>query len=420
MTSPQPRRHGPERRRFGIFSLALALVSMLSCGRGDTTAPTPPEAVSVVPESTLLVGVGETLAFVARASGAPLSTGVEWSTNDPAVATVSAGGVATAVSTGTTRVVATVGSVSGSAVLEVWVPPEVASYEAGQTHLGRASYVEYVVGELPVVIGVPHGGLMTPEEIPDRLFGRIRWDRDTQDLSRRIRNALIERTGGAPHLIVSRLHRVKLDPNREIVEAAQGSVFAENAWYEFQGFIEVAKDIVTRDFGSGLYLDIHGHEHDIDRIELGYLLFSSELSLSDAFLNHPALVANSSVRALAGTVGITFAELIRGPNSLGTLLAEAGVRTVPSAADPNPGGAAYFRGGYNTYRHGSTNGGTISAIQIEHQWPGLRDTEQNQEVYSAILADALVTFLEVNFALTVTGTGVARTPHRSPQRDVRQ
>ena len=235
--------------------------------------------------------------------------------------------------------------------------------------MGRVSYVEYVVGEFPVVISAPHGGLLTPHEIPDRLLGVIHSDRNTQDLSRRIRNALIERTGGAPHLIVSRLHRGKLDPNREIVEAAQGSVFAENAWYEFQGFIEVAKDIVTRDFGSGLYLDIHGH--DIDRIELGYLLSDSDLSLSDAGLNHPALVAKSSVRALAGTVGITLAELIRSPNSPGTLLDEAGVRTVPSAADPYPGGAAYFKGGYNTWRHGSTNGGTISGIQIEHQFPGL-------------------------------------------------
>ena len=91
------------------------------------------------------------------------------------------------------------------------------------------------------------------------------------------------------------------------------------------------------------------------------------------------------VRALAGTVDISFAKLIRGPASLGGLLQQRGTRSVPSTADPDPDGGAYFSGGYNTKRHGSRDGGTISGIQMEHHFPGLRDTEQNRNAYATML-----------------------------------
>jgi len=388
-----------------ILCVAVVLASTLSC-EGIPTSTEGPGELSVTPASTLLVGVGATVQFEAEVIPSETAMTINWSSDNPDVATVSAGGVATAVDTGTTRVTAnTNGFGSGTALLEVWVPPEVESYEAGETHFGRASYTEYVVGDLPIVISAPHGGSMVPDEITDRTYGTTGRDRNTQELSRSIREALIELTGRAPHMIVSRLRRTKLDPNREITEAAQGNPFAENAWSEFQGSIEVAEDIVTRDFGSGLYLDIHGHGHDIARVELGYLLSRNDLTRSDAALNASSFDAKSSVRALAGTVDITFAQLIRGPASLGALLQERGTRSVPSTADPDPDGGAYFSGGYNTARHGSRDGGTISGIQLEHHFPGLRDTVQNRNAYATMLADALVVYLEVHFGLTVSGPG---------------
>ena len=42
-------------------------------------------------------------------------------------------------------------------------------------------------------------------------------------------------------------------------------------------------------------------------------------------------------------------------------------------------GSRYFSGGYNTARHGSRGGGTISAIQIEAPKPGIR---QNVSTWS--------------------------------------
>ncbi len=79
--------------------------------------------VTVEPSSATLLTVGATQAFTAVARDAagivvPVAA-FEWSTAHPAVATVSALGVATAVSHGETAVTATVADVSGSATLVV-------------------------------------------------------------------------------------------------------------------------------------------------------------------------------------------------------------------------------------------------------------------------------------------------------------
>ena len=44
-------------------------------------------------------------------------------------------------------------------------------YIAGETYYGRNSYTEYQPGNLPIIIGTPHGGSEKPEEIPDRTWG---------------------------------------------------------------------------------------------------------------------------------------------------------------------------------------------------------------------------------------------------------
>ena len=94
-------------------------------------------------------------------------------------------------------------------------------------------------------MSAPHGGDLLPTEIPDRTFGVTGADRTTKELTLAVRDAFLEQTGLAPHVIISHLHRRKLDPNREILEAAQGSPFAENAWSEFQDFIELARETVA-------------------------------------------------------------------------------------------------------------------------------------------------------------------------------
>ena len=378
----------------GACALAAA-----GCGGTD---PSGIASLEVVPASTLVVGVGNTVSFVATArdaSGSPVpDAGVSWRSDDEAVATVGPTGVASAVSNGVTRVVASVEGVDGSATLEVWVPEDVSDFVPGTSYSGRRGYVEYIPGDLPVVMSAPHGGDMTPAEIPDRTWGTLVTDTNSRETVLAIREAFIEGTGSAPHVVISHLKRTKLDPNREIDEAAQASPFAENAWHEFHHFIEVAEGAVAAESGGGLYLDLHGHGHPNNWVELGYLLSASDLHQPDEALDGSTYVDKSAIRALARDVEIPFSQLLRGPASFGGRLAALGVRSVPSPDDPSPGTEAYFSGGYNTLRHGSrTADRVVSGIQLELPRPGVRDTEENRRLFAARLAAVVEGYLKDHF-----------------------
>jgi N-formylglutamate amidohydrolase len=269
----------------------------------------------------------------------------------------------------------------------------------GQSYLGRNGYTEFFPGDMPLVLSAPHGGNLSPEEIPDRSYGTTGQDRNTMELALRIRETIRAQTGFYPHLIVSHLHRVKLDPNREIVEAAQGDPESERAWWEFQTSIDEATKIVEASFGEGLYIDLHGHGHEIQRLELGYLLSSSDLENSNPILSGASFINKSSFRALGEKPGVDFADLIRGPESLGSLLEAEGVPAVPSQNQPDPGGNDFFSGGYNTAQHGSRYGGSVSGVQIECNYTGVRDTAENRQALAEALGRALATFFPAHFEM---------------------
>jgi len=198
------------------------------------------------------------------------------------------------------------------------------------TYLGRNSYIEFTAGSLPLVLSAPHGGTLAPAELPDRTSGETVRDENTLELARTIADTVRQRTGKRPHLVLSRISRTKLDPNRELGEAAEGNALAGIAWREWHGFLEAAREAVER-AGGGLYIDLHGHGHAIGRAELGYLLSASDLALTDAQLNNATLEARSSVRALAGRTAGGLAAVLRGPYALGTLLQARGYPAIPAS-----------------------------------------------------------------------------------------
>src|SRR5687768_2585032 len=160
-------------------------------------------------------------------------------------------------------------------------------YVPGQSYFGRNQYIEYIAGNAPIILSAPHGGSLTPAEIPDRTDtscgGTATTVRDlnTIELVLAMQQRYHARYGAYPHVILNRLHRVKLDANRPVAEAACGDAEAKTAFYEFQDFITMARNTVLQSPGKGWYMDMHGHGHAIQRLELGYLLSAAQLDLSN-------------------------------------------------------------------------------------------------------------------------------------------
>jgi len=113
------------------------------------------------------------------------------------------------------------------------------------------------------------------------------------------------------------------------------------------------------------------------------------LDLPDEELNTNAFKNKSSIRVLADSSAYTFINIVRGGTSFGTIMDSLGYACVPSVNDLGPAGSRYFSGGYITARHGSRDGGIISAVQVELPQPGIRDTEENWSSYASAFATAV-------------------------------
>lgn len=284
--------------------------------------------------------------------------------------------------------------------------------------LGYNGYTEYQVGNMSLIISVPHGGTLNPEDIPDRDAGcwdsktlscifshncplgsiqdfrkcnvGTNQDRNTIEIARTLAKEIRSLNGGfLPYLVINHLQRIKMDANREKEEATFGIPQAEKAWRDFMTFMRSAKSQML----GGLIVDIHGQAHPEQWIELGY-------TISKASLNSGKFSASgSSIRYLASQVhDVSFGTLLRGSRSLGKFI-EGQNKTfypcVPSPTNPKPKTGNYYKGGYITKTFGSRYTGTVDAIQIElPQW--VRDVKEYPKFCKA-LARAIVHFWQTNY-----------------------
>src|SRR5688572_2550517 len=88
---------------------------------------------------------------------------------------------------------------------------------------GYKNFTEFIPGHLPLIISIPHGGHLFPDEIPDRkqnIPGIVKSnDINTQEighsLSKRIMQIL---NGRRPYIVINHLGRSKIDVNRPLKE----------------------------------------------------------------------------------------------------------------------------------------------------------------------------------------------------------
>ena len=128
-------------------------------------------------------------------------------------------------------------------------------------------YIEYEIGTIPLIISVPHGGMLECKDIPKRLTGVLGIDKGTIELSKDIIIALANiaetrnQAGKKPSYIISNVRRSKIDLNRSKFEAYDlNSTLAREI---YQHYHEKIKELVCdniKNFQYSLLIDVHGFE----------------------------------------------------------------------------------------------------------------------------------------------------------------
>lgn len=270
-------------------------------------------------------------------------------------------------------------------------------WEAGEVFHDENSYTECVVGDMPLVISVPHGGTLKPVEIPDRdCEGAVTVrDMNTIELARAIEEELVTKYQVRPYLVIANLARSKVDQNRDLEEGTCGNAEGEQAWTNFHAYLDTAVRTASEREGRVLHIDLHGHGHAEQRLELGYALSSTDLGKIILGDDLDALAKKSSINnLLESNADLDFKNLITGDPAFGTLMENEGIRAVPSKQDPHPDGKPYFTGGYNTRYYTSSDYPQSFGWQIECNYSGVRDTEASRKAFAVAFAKVIVQYLD--------------------------
>ncbi len=267
----------------------------------------------------------------------------------------------------------------------------------GQSYFGANNYVEYIPGNLPIIIGAPHAGLLMPSHLPIVLY-RLS-DGGTLQASLMMRDSIMLATNGCrPHIIINHLHPKLFVCTGEMIEASGLHPETNQAWYDYNNFIEIAKTKVTDDWGKGHYFEIHTTARPRNQVGLG--LDTGDLSQPNSMLS--TMANQSTAHYLCTTGGANFLEVVKGNNGLGSLLEAKGWDSSPSYADPQPTDP-FFYAGKNTWRHGSNTFGVIDATHIESSGAYI-NASSNRANYSGDLANAMLSFMQTFYNLTFSCT----------------
>ena len=259
------------------------------------------------------------------------------------------------------------------------------------------NFIEYLEGSLPIIISAPHGGVIAPEEIVSRTTGVFDRDDYTKELTLQIVEEFFKQTNCYPHTIMMDLCRTKVDANREEKEAVSEDEQSLKAYRSFHTYIQDSINKVERKYQKGLYLDIHGQSHPHKAIEFGYLLTNDILKLENDKLS--AYAKTSSIATISDFSDYSFIEQLKGEFSLGTLMSKEGFASVPSKDMPYTSkDDEYFEGAYNTKTYASTNGSSVSSIQIEFPYY-CRQSKENRKDTAKALVLAILEFMKIHFNL---------------------
>lgn len=286
------------------------------------------------------------------------------------------------------------------AVAQVKGIDELGNYKSGDVLVDKEGWVEVIKGDIPLVLSVPHGGAFHDEQIPDRAcpdLGRVvkGTDRNTKPLALAIQDHFYEKYQKRPYVIIANLSRRKVDQNRPIELATCNDPVGMKAWHSYHDAVaEVLQ--YTKQYGHVFFVDVHGHGHPVQRLELGYNLSRKQLTLAYNRENTPKMPPTSSLANYLDSGGKRdFHDMLFGQYAFGTLLENNGVRATPSLQDPHPQeGEAFFSGGHITRKFTGSDFPHVFGVQIELHFKGMRDTKENRKKFAEAFAKSYWEFIE--------------------------
>ena len=156
------------------------------------------------------------------------------------------------------------------------------------------NFVDFEFGTIPLIISVPHGGVLESESIPKRKIGIHGIDKRTIELSHEFISDIkmiskeLKATEKIPSYLISNVRRSKIDLNREESKAFNSNSYLGKRIYQFY-HLKVKEFILEnlRLFNYSLLIDIHGFEKN--KRPPGYRDVEIILGTNNlkAFFNHP-------------------------------------------------------------------------------------------------------------------------------------
>ena len=215
-------------------------------------------------------------------------------------------------------------------------------------------YIKLNKGSIPLIISVPHGGMLDCEEIPKRSTGIMGIDKGTiklaEDLIKNLEHLSttyfsIKKT---PSYIISYVRRNKLDLNRNKNEAYSSDSSHAKILYQF--YHSKIKELINynlKKFNYSLLIDIHGfekHKRPPGYRDVEIVLGTQNLS---TFYLEPVLIKDRD-KNLRGEIIKRFLEL-----------------DIPIAPGHPRRREYILTGGYITQKYGVTNIVGSQTMQIE-------------------------------------------------------
>ena len=265
------------------------------------------------------------------------------------------------------------GSVMAADPLADPVPVGTAS-TAGDEALKKAPFNELMTikaGGLPIILTAPHGGSEAVPGVPERTGEAAsrfnpRTDENTDVLTEKLADALEQKLGQRPYVVMARFHRKYIDVNRPPRDAFEAEA-AEATYEAYHAAIASACEEVTARWGRGLLLDIHGQAAQPEVVLRG----------------------TQNGKTVTHLIKQSGHEAVYGQTSLFGQLAKQGFEVFPHVdtvelESPN------YTGGHTVLTDGSRSGGTIDAIQLE-LGTKYRKSKTTQEIADK-LASAVTAF----------------------------